>query len=227
MPLEQAQAVVAKIVNSPPVQRSPSCQEPAPQRRQTCPTRGVRGWGGQSQERRRQWRGREGGQGGLGKQTPPPEDGRISKRQQRAGKRRSRMRRKRKNGKEGDRDGDTPRGAPVEVIRVGGGMPPPEENANLPDFKPEHAHQLLSEVYGDFTHHNNGLHLDGGVADDAIWQRLWRRLAAQSAIWHATPSGAVGRRFTAILAAEWWGILGRIWNSKRPLVFAQYRKDKR
>ena len=23
-----------------------------------------------------------------------------------------------------------------------------------------------------------------------------------------------------ILAAEWWGVIGRIWNSKRPLVFA-------
>ena len=32
-------------------------------------------------------------------------------------------------------------------------------------------------------------------------------------------SGAVRRRFTSILAAEWWGILGRSCNSKSPLVF--------
>ena len=37
---------------------------------------------------------------------------------------------------------------------------------------------------------------------------------------YTTPSGAVGRRFTAILAAEWWGVLSWIWNAERPLVFA-------
>ena len=79
---------------------------------------------------------------------------------------------------------------------------------------------MLKGVYGDFLHHNNGSHLDGGVADDAIWQRRWRQLAAQSASWYAMPSGAVGRRFTAILDAEWRGVLGRSWNFERPLVFA-------
>ena len=32
--------------------------------------------------------------------------------------------------------------------------------------------------------------------------------------------GAVGRRFTEILAAEWRGVLNRSWNSERPLAFA-------
>ena len=67
---------------------------------------------------------------------------------------------------------------------------------------PERVHLLLQGVYGEFLHHNNGSHLDEGVADDAIWQRRWRRIAVQLAIWHATPSGAVGRRFKAIMAAE-------------------------
>ena len=79
---------------------------------------------------------------------------------------------------------------------------PPEENADLPDFTPEHVHILLQEVYGDYQNHNYGLHLDGGVVDDAIWQHYWRRLAAQSASWYNTFSRAVGCRFTAILAAE-------------------------
>ena len=64
---------------------------------------------------------------------------------------------------------------------------------------------LLQEVYGYFLHHNNRLHLDEIIADDAAWQHLWRRLAVQSAIWYATPSRAVGRCLTAILAAEWRG----------------------
>ena len=73
------------------------------------------------------------------------------------------------NEKELYRDGDTPRGPPVEVIRMGvGGVHPPEENANLPYFTLEHAHLLLWGVYGYFPHHNYGSHLDGRVADGAI-----------------------------------------------------------
>ena len=53
-----------------------------------------------------------------------------------------------------------------------------------------------------------------------MWQRRWRQFADQSSSWYATPSGAVGRPFAAILAAELQGVLGRSWNSKRPLVFA-------
>ena len=72
-----------------------------------------------------------------------------------------------RNEEEGDRDGEPPRGAPVEVARVGGDVPPPEENTDLPGFHPERAHLLLQGVYGDFLHHNNGLHLDGGISDNA------------------------------------------------------------
>ena len=56
--------------------------------------------------------------------------------------------------------------------------------------------------------------------DDAIWQRCWRQLAAQSDSWYTTPSGAVGHRFTAILAAKWRGVLRRKLNFERPSVFA-------
>ena len=37
---------------------------------------------------------------------------------------------------EGGRDGETPRGGPVEFTRMGGGATPPEENAYLPGFAP-------------------------------------------------------------------------------------------
>ena len=47
-------------------------------------------------------------------------------------------------------------------------MRPSEENADLPDFTLDRAYLLLLEVYRDFTHHNNGPHLDGVIADDAI-----------------------------------------------------------
>ena len=102
----------------------------------------------------------------------------------------------------------------------GGNSTPLEENADLPGFAPESAHLLLQGVYGDFLHHNDGLHLDGGISEDAAWQRCWRRIAAQSASWYATPSGAVGGSFTAILDEEWRGVLAQSWNSERPLIFA-------
>ena len=115
---------------------------------------------------------------------------------------------------------ERPQGGPQSRSNAGGDATPPEENADLLGFTPERANLLLQGVYGDFPHHNNGSHLDGGIADDAAWQRRWQWLAAQSVSWYATPSVAVGRRFKAILAAEWRGVLNRSWNSERPLVFA-------
>ena len=79
---------------------------------------------------------------------------------------------------------------------------------------------MLQGVYGDFLHHNYGSHLDRGVTYNAIWQHCWSQLAAQSSSWFATPSDVVGRRFIAILDAEWRGSLGSTWNSEIPLVFA-------
>ena len=40
--------------------------------------------------------------------------------------------------------------------------PPPEENLDLPGFTLERAHLLLQGVCGDYLHHNDRLHLDGG-----------------------------------------------------------------
>ena len=77
-------------------------------------------------------------------------------------------------GKEEDRE--TPRGGPVEVTCMGGDATPPEENSDLPGFHPEYSHLLLQGVYGDFPYHNDKSHLDGGIADDAAWQRRWRRM---------------------------------------------------
>ena len=56
----------------------------------------------------------------------------------------------------GNREGDTPRGSTGELYRVGRAKPPPEENADLPDFTPEHAHLLLQEIFGELPHYNNG-----------------------------------------------------------------------
>ena len=70
------------------------------------------------------------------------------------------------------------------------------------DLNQQRAHLLLREVYEKLSRHNNRSQLDGVVADESIWQRPWRHLSVQLAIWYATPSGAVGSRFTTILGAE-------------------------
>ena len=103
---------------------------------------------------------------------------------------------------------------------MGGESTPQEENTDLLGFTPERVHLLLQGVYGELLHHNDRSHLDGGIQDNTAWQRRWRRLAAQSSSWYATPSGVVGRRFTAILAAEWQGVISRSWNSEVLLIFA-------
>ena len=94
------------------------------------------------------------------------------------------------------------RGPQWRSLVWGGNSTPLEENADLPGFHPESAHLLLQGVYGYFPHHNDRSHLDGGITDGAAWQRRWRRIAAQSASWYATPFGAVGHRFMAILVAK-------------------------
>ena len=131
------------------------------------------------------------------------------------GKQRTRREKRRKTGTERPHGGGV-----VEVTRRGGGSTPPEEKVDLPGFTPESAHLLLQGVYEHFPHHNAGSRLYGGIMNDSVWQSHWRRLAAPSASWYATPSGSVGCRFTAILAAEWQGFLNRSLNSERPLVFA-------
>ena len=75
----------------------------------------------------------------------------------------------------------------LEVVRVWGDVPPLEKNADQTDFTPERAYLLMEGVYGDFPYHNDGSYLYREVADDTLWQRRWRWIAAQSASWYAIP----------------------------------------
>ena len=58
-----------------------------------------------------------------------------------------------------------------------------EEVADLQDFKPKRAHLLLRDIYGDFPHHNNGMHRVGGIPDATTWQSRWRWIAAKFHKW--------------------------------------------
>ena len=210
-PKEQARAIVARIINFLPG-GGPHSGQTSASPRQARNIRGARGRGGQ---------GRRGGRGGGEKRGRGREEGEHSQQNNPLPYRASSQRwddhtaREREEAtaeedpaeqteeeeEERDRDRETSQGGPVEVTRVGGYATPPEENADIPGFTPERAHLLLQGVYGDFPHHNDGSHLDGGIADDSARQRHWCRIAAQSASCYATPSVTVGRRFTATLAA--------------------------
>ena len=105
-------------------------------------------------------------------------------------------------------------------VRAEGGEPPyTEEDKDLQEFNPVRGHLLLREVYGHLPHHNDRMHLAGGVPEDSVWQSHWNQLNVKSYSWYATTPSKVGQRFTAVPAAEWQGVLNWKWNSERPLVF--------
>ena len=60
--------------------------------------------------------------------------------------------------------------ASVPILQIQPCAPSKEEGADLPGFTPSHTHEFLVEVYGHNLHHNYGMHLNGGVAYNALWQ---------------------------------------------------------
>ena len=61
----------------------------------------------------------------------------------------------------------------------GGTAPSIEESAELQGFTSERVHLYLQEVYVDSPHNNDGIHLVGGVPDNAIWKSHWKELDTQ------------------------------------------------
>jgi len=79
-------------------------------------------------------------------------------------------------------------------------------------------HKLIA-VYGNTMHRNDGRHLTGGIDDDALWQRRYDKVAANSHGMYFPPKGAIGKEVVTTYAAELEGVRKRHWNSKRPLCF--------
>lgn len=97
---------------------------------------------------------------------------------------------------------------------------PTETGADAAGYAPTAADNLLSSVYGDYPHQNDGCHLDGEVPADGSWQRRWKRVVQLPIAAYGVPKGRVGRRFVAALTTEFQGVLDHKWNSERPIVFA-------
>jgi hypothetical protein len=95
---------------------------------------------------------------------------------------------------------------------VGEGEKEEEKKRNvsdLPGATISNTDLLFYEVYGDYVHQNSGQHLDGGIADDELWQNYWRRIIVYPSLTYAALSGAVGRRFVDMLAVILEGIKSR------------------
>jgi hypothetical protein len=97
----------------------------------------------------------------------------------------------------------------VEVLNPG----------NFPDAIISDADRMMDKVYGDHVHQNPGTHLDGGIADDTMWQDYHRRLIVYPSQRYDAPSGSVGRRFVESTATLLDGVQARKWNSERFLLF--------
>ncbi len=79
--------------------------------------------------------------------------------------------------------------------------------------------QLIG-VFGDSIHCNDGHHLDGGIADDGVWQGWYDRVVSHPHLINYPPKGGVGQQVVATLAREFRGVRERKWNSERTLIFA-------
>ena len=94
-----------------------------------------------------------------------------------------------------------------------------ENSSDLEGYQKTEVDKELQRVYGDYVHKNLGTHLDGGVRDDADWQRRWRALVVWPSRRFEVPKGAVGHKYVAQITKELSGIMNRTWNSERFLVF--------
>jgi hypothetical protein len=79
--------------------------------------------------------------------------------------------------------------------------------------------QLIA-VFVDSIHCNDGRHLDGGIADDSVWQGWYDRAVSHPHPMYYLPKGGISQRIVATLAREFRGVREQKWNSERPLIFA-------
>jgi hypothetical protein len=78
----------------------------------------------------------------------------------------------------------------------------------------------LVMVYGDSINRNDGRHLDGGVADNSVWQQRYDRVVAHPHPMYNPPKGELGQWVVLTMAREFGGVCERRWNSERALIFA-------
>jgi len=80
------------------------------------------------------------------------------------------------------------------------------------------ADRKLRAVYGDTIHQSDGRHLDGGTANDTVWQARYDAVVANPHQLYLPPQGKIGAEVVSLMAYELCGVRERKWNSERPLI---------
>jgi hypothetical protein len=75
-----------------------------------------------------------------------------------------------------------------------------ETAGDLPGTTITGADLKLDTVYGDHVQQNIGQHLDGGIANDPMWQNNWSSLVVFPSKQYNTPTGPLGRRVIETVA---------------------------
>ncbi len=91
------------------------------------------------------------------------------------------------------------------------------ESADPPDDTWED--KISSKFDGEIIHQNDGTHLSGGIADDAIWQGWWRRLLVLPAKYYKIHVSKETKRLDELLEQILKDVMARKCNSEKFLVF--------
>ena len=76
----------------------------------------------------------------------------------------------------------------------------------------------LAEMFdGEYVRTNDGTHLDGGIADDLIWQERYKRIIVYPLSQYDLSNGVVGISFLSMLTDELDGVRERKWNMEKVL----------
>ena len=81
---------------------------------------------------------------------------------------------------------------------------------------PQTSLQKLEAAYDAALHHNDVTQLDGVIANDKIWQAYWPEIVVLPPQRYDVPAGRVSRIFINTFLE---GVEGRLWNSKRFIIF--------
>ncbi len=126
------------------------------------------------------------------------------------------------DGGNGGGGGDPGTVAQGERVQEGGGMVRVRDIKGEEDLACQVLHPCNNQlivVFGDSIHRNNGCHLDGGIADNGIWQGWYDRVISHPHLMYYPPKGSIGQRVVVTLVREFRGVCERKWNSECALIF--------
>ena len=97
-----------------------------------------------------------------------------------------------------------------------------EDGADLYGYHLNAVYHKIRSVYRGNLHRNDGNHIYGGVANDAVWLRRWRHIRHLTTRLYNALTGHIGCRFVKLLIMELKGVRNREWGFYSLLVFSDF-----